>query len=137
MTGPNGCGACSEVGLIEVAHHRRDHSGSVVVECRMVPCSCLRGEHWQARRAEPRTDSHRPTSRTLTAPEYADHLRQRPDTVAVFLAPTPGQRRPDRREPVLSPEGEARLRAHLDAVAMRRGLAPHPASSDDDMGPMW
>ena len=131
MTGPPGCGRCAEGGHIEIAHHRRrERDGAIVVECRMVDCDCERGSFWRARRAQRDDGGNRVNGYAVG--DYAAILRDRADTIAVYVDPTPAQRRAALTEPNLTPEGEAKVRAIIDAIPRARPAAPPPAWAADD-----
>ena len=126
-----GCGRCSWVGLIEVAWHFTDRHGAPQVETRSLHCDCTRGTYWADQRACVKEgDPSRP--RGLQAAEWREERHRMAHTLAVYINPSPGQKRVDGREPELETATEAQLATYLREIGK-----PLPKASDRYEDDRW
>ena len=119
-----GCGRCSLIGLIEVAWHFNNRQK--VRECQLwwLHCDCSRGTYWAEKRAQVK-DGDQPAPRGLQAAAWREDRQRQPNTVAVYINPTPAQRRADLTAPELSPSAAERLAVYLADIGLR---APPPSA---------
>lgn len=110
-----GCGRCTANGHASIAVHYDDR-----VERWWACCTCSRGIAALSRH---RGDKG---SGAIDVAELATRYRARDGVRAVYLHPSPGQRRLDLVEPELRPTSEATARRIIDDVRAARGFAPAP-----------
>lgn len=135
--GADWCGRCNDVGLGEVAIHRKGPDGRPEVLCRMVHCDCPRGTHWSMQRGKAQGEGGTEEQRSLQMGEFVEAARNGELTVAVYPYPTMQQRGPNPRP--ISPAGQARLREILAGqqranLARERGHHRRGKVTDGDQG---